>query len=214
MKVSFRLLFLVYQPWILFQWLINIIKVGFRWSISCGMHESTHIPEDGNGSWADYKQGVLLKVFSRIVLKKRLNAAWATKCNQGGIQPNARVSRTQGGIWHLWMHRRAHHPHEKTMFTPHAFWFYLVLPRVTLESASTIKINQNLLKLTSIRMSNLKAVGLTNTYQFPLCPYWACWQVALCESLLDLPFQWVAIHICLSPDQLHFLSLSKQGRID
>ena len=30
------LLFLVYQPWILFQWLLDIIKVGFRWSIPGG----------------------------------------------------------------------------------------------------------------------------------------------------------------------------------
>ena len=41
---------------------------------------------------------------------------------------------------------------------PRAFRFYLVLPRVTLESARKIKIHQNLLKLTSIHTSNLKAV--------------------------------------------------------
>ena len=32
---SFRLLSLVYQPWVLFQWLLNITKMGFRWSIPC-----------------------------------------------------------------------------------------------------------------------------------------------------------------------------------
>ena len=49
--------------------------------------------------------GFLLKVFSRITVKlNKRNASTLLKLQnviKGGIQPNARVSRTQGGIWNL-----------------------------------------------------------------------------------------------------------------
>ena len=161
--------------------------------------------------------GFLLKVFSRITVKlNKRNASTLLELQnviKGAYNPMLEcqelkvVFEISRCIGELILPMKSH-------VYPRAFRFYLVLPRVTLESASMIKIHQNLLKLTSIRMSNLKAVCWTNTYQFPLCPCWACWQVALCESLLDLLFQRVAIHICLSPDQLHFLSLFKQRRID
>ena len=55
---SFQLLFFVYQPYFLFQRLLNIINIGVRWSIVSPerMHEIAHIPGTGNGSRADHKQ--------------------------------------------------------------------------------------------------------------------------------------------------------------
>ena len=97
--------------------------------------------------------------------------------------------------------------------------FHLFLPRVTLESASKIKMHQNLFKLTSIGMSNLKAVCWTNTYQFLLCSCLTWRQVALCESFLNLHLQRVAIHNChvlltsLSQGYLYFLPLFKRTKM-
>ena len=87
------------------------------------------------------------------------------------------------------------------------------------ESASKIKMHQNLFKLTSIGMSNLKAVCWTNTYQFLLCSCLTWRQVALCESFLNLHLQRVAIHNChvlltsLSQDYLYFLPLFKRTKM-
>ena len=78
---------------------------------------------------------------------------------------------------------------------------------------------QNLFKLTSIGMSNLKAVCWTNTYQFLLCSCLTWRQVALCESFLNLHLQRVAIHNChvlltsLSQDYLYFLPLFKRTKM-
>ena len=80
-------------------------------------------------------------------------------------------------------------------------------------------MHQNLFKLTSIVMSNLKAVCWTNTYQFLLCSCLTWRQVALCESFLNLHLQRVAIHnyhvllTSLSQDYLYFLPLFKRTKM-
>ena len=98
--------------------------------------------------------GFLLKVFSRITVKlNKRNASTLVELQNVikgayNLMLMLEISRCIGELI-LPM---------KNHVYPRAFRFYLVLPRVTLESARKIKIHQNLLKLTSIHTSNLKAV--------------------------------------------------------
>ena len=76
---SFQLHFLVYQPSILFLGLINIIKVGYSWSITCGYHESTPTPGTGNGSQADYKwnnNAIQTRKFSQYITRTAGKSIW------------------------------------------------------------------------------------------------------------------------------------------
>ena len=105
--------------------------------------------------------GFLLKVFSRITVKlNKRNASTLLELQnviKGAYNPMLEfqelkvVFEISRCIGELILPMKNH-------VYPRAFRFYLVLPRVTLESARRIKIHQNLLKLTSIHMSNLKAV--------------------------------------------------------